>query len=56
MNDDKKEKMSELVAVRVTPTIKSELEAVAQTYDRPLSWVGRRILEKYINSARKAKL
>lgn len=50
------EKKTDFLSVRMSKTVKSKLEKVAEENDRPLSWVVNKILENYVNSKRYGKL
>ena len=43
-----KEKKSEMNGVKITPTIRKEIQKIAEAEDRSISYIVNRILEEYI--------
>lgn len=46
------EKKSEMIGVKITPTIKKELTKIAEKEDRSISYIVNRLLEDYIKKER----
>jgi predicted DNA-binding protein len=45
-------KKTETLHLRLDPTLRAQLEALAVKLDRPLAWVVRRALEAYLKEPR----
>lgn len=48
------EKKSEMIGVKITPTIKKQLEKIAEREDRSISYIVNRLIEDYIKKESQA--
>lgn len=48
------EKKSEMIGVKITPTIKKQLEEIAEKEDRSISYIVNRLIEDYIKKESQA--
>lgn len=48
------EKKSEMIGVKITPTIKKQLEQIAEREDRSISYIVNRLIEDYIKKESQA--
>ena len=44
------EKKSEMIGVKITPTIKKELTKIAEKEDRSISYIVNKLIEEYIKN------
>lgn len=47
-------KKSEMIGFKTTPEIRKEIERIAQSEDRSISYIINRILQEYLEKERKA--